>query len=91
MKHDNTANNISIRTMESLFLIETINNEHEQQIPFPVITECHGIMKNNIKLSYGGIIIICDSYGYYDCMSTVIHERHAAPIDVIAFILRNVR
>ena len=91
MKHDDTANGISIRAAESLFLIETINNEHEQRIPFPVITECNGIMKNNIKLSYCGIIIICDSYGYYDCMNTVIHERHAAPIDVIAFIRRNVR
>lgn len=39
MKHD-TAIDISIRAVESLlFLIEAINNEHEQQIPFPVITE----------------------------------------------------
>ena len=45
MKHDNTANGISIRAVKSLlFLIGTINNEHEQQIPFPVITEYHGIM-----------------------------------------------
>lgn len=46
--------------------------------------------ENNIKLSYCETIIICDSYGYYDCMNTVIHERNTAPIDVIAFIRRNV-
>lgn len=51
MKHDDTANGIGIRTAKSLlFLIETINNEHKQRIPFPVITECNGIMK--IILNY---------------------------------------
>lgn len=88
MKHDDTANDtVFARRNHYYSSLKQINRK--QHMPFPVITEYNGIMGNNIKLSYGGIIIICDSDGYYNYMNTVIHERHAVRIDVIAFILRN--